>query len=247
MARARNLKPSIFKNEILGTSDPLYTILFEGLWCNCDREGRLEDRPMRLKAEIFPYRENIDMSAMLTWLHDMSFITRYSVDGNNYIQIIQFLKHQKPHKNETDSIIPGPDQGSAQAQPRNGFDHTKDGSAQSLTLNPIPLTLNPIVSGSPPDNGSPKRKTNSEYKTEAIEVLTFLNEITGREYRFVEGTLAPIVARLKSDATVEDCRTVVVRKWREWKGDAKMQAYLRPKTLFSRENFENYLGECVTK
>ena len=29
-----------------------------GLWTQADREGRLEDRPMRLKASLFPYDEH---------------------------------------------------------------------------------------------------------------------------------------------------------------------------------------------
>lgn len=51
MARSRNIKPGLFKNEVLGVADPIYTILFQGLWVLADREGRLEDRPMRIKAE----------------------------------------------------------------------------------------------------------------------------------------------------------------------------------------------------
>jgi hypothetical protein len=42
--RARSIKPGICDNEILGTADPLYTLLFERLWMMADREGRLEDR-----------------------------------------------------------------------------------------------------------------------------------------------------------------------------------------------------------
>ena len=37
MARARSLKPAIFKNEVLGTADLIYTVLFEGLWTLADR------------------------------------------------------------------------------------------------------------------------------------------------------------------------------------------------------------------
>src|SRR5262244_3073085 len=59
LIRARNIKPGIFKNELLGAADPLLTLLFEGLWCMADREGRLEDRPLRIKAEIFPYPKNL--------------------------------------------------------------------------------------------------------------------------------------------------------------------------------------------
>lgn len=106
MARARNIKPALFKNEILGVADPIYTLLFSGLWLLADREGRLEDRPLRIKAELFPYREGLDMPAMLRWLHDSGFIYRYSFGENRYIEIANFTKHQNPHKNEVASEIP---------------------------------------------------------------------------------------------------------------------------------------------
>ena len=110
MARARNIKPSLFKNEILGTADPLYTILFEGLWVLADREGRLENRPLRIKAEIFPYREGLDIVAMLGWLEAKSFIASYKIKGEPFIQILKFVKHQNPHKNEAPSAIASMDE-----------------------------------------------------------------------------------------------------------------------------------------
>ncbi len=106
MARARSLKPGLFKNEILGVADPLYTLAFQGLWILADREGRLEDRPLRAKAEIFPYRADADMNAMIDWLQAEGFLIRYSVTGKQYIQILNFCKHQNPHKNEVASDIP---------------------------------------------------------------------------------------------------------------------------------------------
>ena len=109
MARSRNIKPGLFKNEILGTADPLYTLAFEGLWLLSDREGRLEDRPLRIKAETFPYRDQIDMEGILTWLQETGFILRFEASGRRYIQVVNFRKHQNPHKNETDSEIPSPD------------------------------------------------------------------------------------------------------------------------------------------
>ena len=50
MARARNIKPSFFTNELLGTEDPMVSLTFAGLWCLADKEGILEDRPLRIKA-----------------------------------------------------------------------------------------------------------------------------------------------------------------------------------------------------
>jgi len=106
MARSRNIKPSIFKNELLGEADPLLTILFAGLWCLADREGRLEDRPKRIKAEIFPYREGIEINGYLTQLERLEFIHRYSCQNIDVIQIINFKKHQNPHNTEKQSELP---------------------------------------------------------------------------------------------------------------------------------------------
>jgi hypothetical protein len=84
-------------------------LLFEGLWCLADREGRLEDRPKRIKAEIFPYFDpKPNVETLLCNLQEAGFIKRYSA-GGNYIQIINFLKHQNPHYLESPSQIPPPD------------------------------------------------------------------------------------------------------------------------------------------
>lgn len=106
MARARNIKPALFKNEILGVADPMATLLFEGLWLLADKAGRLEDRPLRIKGELFPYRDGVDMEGLLMFLTSEGFITRYTVDAKRYIQVENFDKHQNPHRNEPESVIP---------------------------------------------------------------------------------------------------------------------------------------------
>lgn len=105
--RARNIKPGIFLNEILGQADPIYTVLFEGLWCMADREGRLEDRPLRIKAEVFPYRDGLDINGELTQLERWGFIQRYEVGSLRVIQVVNFDKHQNPHHTERKSELPG--------------------------------------------------------------------------------------------------------------------------------------------
>lgn len=117
MARARNIKPGILKNELLGTADPLLTILFEGLWMLADREGRLEDRPLRIKAEVFPYRDSVDVDAQLAWLSEHKFIERYEANGHKCLSINKFLNHQRPHHNEPPSELP-PKNGSKRCAPK---------------------------------------------------------------------------------------------------------------------------------
>ena len=106
MPRSRNIKPSLFKNELLGEADPLLTILFTGLWCLADRDGKMEDRPKRIRAEIFPYRELTDFNGYLTQLEQLGFIVRYSVDGVAVIQVMNFTRHQSPHNTERASELP---------------------------------------------------------------------------------------------------------------------------------------------
>jgi hypothetical protein len=105
--RARNLKPGFFKNEILGALQPIARLLYEGLWCLADREGRLEDRPTRIKVEVLPY-DDCNVDTLLIELTKFKFINRYSVNGDNYIEILNFKKHQNPHIKEGESIIPTP-------------------------------------------------------------------------------------------------------------------------------------------
>lgn len=107
MSRARNLKPGFFKNEELAELPFEYRILFQGLWCLADRDGRLEDRPKRIKAEVFPYDE-VDVSAGLDALARAGFIVRYASDSGAFIQVVAFAKHQNPHCKEQASVIPPP-------------------------------------------------------------------------------------------------------------------------------------------
>lgn len=106
--RARNIKPSFFTNEILGTMEPIIVLLFEGLWCIADKTGVLEDRPVRIKGELFPYRDNLDINGYLTVLERSGFITRYKVAGSAYIKVLNFEKHQSPHHTEKSKNFPQP-------------------------------------------------------------------------------------------------------------------------------------------
>lgn len=163
MARARNIKPSLFKNEVLGVADPLLTILFTSLWCLADKRGRLEDRPLRIKAETFPYREGIDINGYLTELSRLEFIQRYVTDGIAVIQIINFEKHQNPHHTEKESELPEYSINS------NRYDLTvneplNNGITPADSLNLIPDSFNPLTDSlsSAAEKSAPTKKVDSE-------------------------------------------------------------------------------------
>lgn len=107
MSRARNIKPGFFKNELLVELPFEYRLLFIGIWTLCDREGRFEDRPTKVKMELFP-ADSVDVNAGLQALHDNGFIVRYEVGGKRYCQVLAWSKHQNPHLKEAKSTIPAP-------------------------------------------------------------------------------------------------------------------------------------------
>lgn len=105
MARARNIKPGFFRNADLVELPVETRLLFIGLWTLADRDGRLEDRPRQIKMEIFP-ADSIDCNAALDELAATGMLTRYEVGGKRYLQVVNFTKHQNPHRDEKASTIP---------------------------------------------------------------------------------------------------------------------------------------------
>lgn len=105
MARARNIKPAFFKNEELAELPFEYRLLFIGLWTMADREGRLEDRPKRIRMEVFP-ADDVDCDQGVQALHEAGFVVRYVIDGLALIEIPKFAEHQSPHHKEHASTLP---------------------------------------------------------------------------------------------------------------------------------------------
>lgn len=111
MARIRTVKPELFRHEELHQAEvetglPL-RLAFIGLFTCCDREGRFEWRPQRLKLDILPYDE-VDIRDVLIALSDYRFIEHYEVDGKSYGHIPSFLNHQVINQREAQSKIPEP-------------------------------------------------------------------------------------------------------------------------------------------
>lgn len=89
------------------------------------------------------------------------------------------------------------------------------------------------------------RQKNEELRKQVQEIISFLNEKTGKAYGIGKSNFRLVSGRLKDGATTAQCKQIIVRKARKWLGDPTMEDYLRPKTLFNATNFEQYLGELV--
>lgn len=226
MARARNIKPALFKNELLGVADPLLTLLFESLWCLADREGRLEDRPLRIKAETFPYRDGINIEGFLNELQGMGFILRYKVAGQALIQIVNFKKHQTPHNTEKPSELPAP------LTEELSLNNEKE--TQALP----PDSLNP-----PTDTGLPP----TEAAAAAQDGYPDDFELTWKAYpqrpgASKKGALKAWKARLKTGVDVEVLHAGVVRYAAYVQAERTEPRFIKqPETFFGPD--EHYLAD----
>ena len=75
-----------------------------------------------------------------------------------------------------------------------------------------------------------------------FEIIEYLNLKTGSKFKpTTKPYVQAIRSRLKEGYTVDDLKTVIDKKCREWKG-TKLEKYLTPKTLFAPSHFDTYLN-----
>lgn len=257
MARARNIKPSFFTHDELADNEPLGRLLFIGLWTIADYKGELEWRPKRVKAQVMPY-DDCDIEALAISLEKTGFIRFYSFSGSDYVHIVNFNKHQNPHKNEKDKGSDVPAMTSeniaepSQVIESNGVDKITDGieinreengsaPADSLFLIPDSCSLIPDSGNLIPVVKDPMSKP-SVIDGRVKQVIDLLNSMTGSKYKAsTKSHAGNISGRLNDGHSVDDLMAVVRFKVGEWLHDPKMAQYLRPETLFQAGKFNGYL------
>ena len=84
--------------------------------------------------------------------------------------------------------------------------------------------------------------THDDVDKSHIEIIEYLNFRTGSKFKATtKPYIQAIRSRLKEGYTVDDFKTVIDKKCREWKG-TKLEKYLTPKTLFAPSHFDTYLN-----
>ena len=177
MARARNIKPAFFDNDLLADIEPLGRLLFIGLWTIADYKGDLVYREKRIKAQLLPY-DNCSIKKIMINLDKSGFVRFYSDGDSIYLNIVNFSKHQNPHKNERakGSEIPSFSKSMAQAidlntltinLDKNGTspDNNETNPADSLLL--IPDSLSPITD-SPPETVAVAKAPKFNFKNDLL-------------------------------------------------------------------------------
>lgn len=104
MARIRTVKPEFFTSEDVVTLTPLARLLYIGLWCEADREGRLLWKPLSFRLRYLP-TDTCDVTAVCQELVDRRLVMLY---GSGLAFIPSFGKHQHINPRESASVLPSP-------------------------------------------------------------------------------------------------------------------------------------------
>ena len=247
MARARNIKPAFFDNDELAENEPLGRLLFIGLWTLADHNGNLEWRSKRIKKQVLAY-DNCDIDKLAINLDKSGFIRFYSDGENLFVNVLNFNKHQNPHKNEREkgSDIPSYSESARQLVDLKGLTINRDLSglernesdsnpADSLILNPDSLSLIPDTCVKDSLSGKP----------DVTNVINHFNSVTGQKLKAsTKSHSENISARLSEGHSVDDLKIVIDLKYKEWANDSKMAQYIRPSTLFQVGKFNGYLQQA---
>lgn len=106
MARIRTIKPEFFTSEDIVSLTPYARLLYIAVWCECDREGRLNWKPKTFKMRYFPVDE-VSIDALCQELIDGGLVKLY---GDKLAFVPTFLEHQHINPRETSSALPVPGQ-----------------------------------------------------------------------------------------------------------------------------------------
>lgn len=106
MARIRTIKPEFPQSESMGRVSRDARLCFVQMWTLADDEGRLRGNSRMLASLLFPYDDDAPdlIDSWLAELDDEGCVIRYIADGSTYIQITNWLSHQKIDKPSSSKI-----------------------------------------------------------------------------------------------------------------------------------------------
>jgi hypothetical protein len=100
MGRIRTIKPEFPQSESVGRLSRDARLLFILLWTIADDYGRARANSRMLASLLYPYDEDA-LGLMEAWLSELErngHIRRYEVDGDTYLDIPKWSKHQRVDK-----------------------------------------------------------------------------------------------------------------------------------------------------
>ena len=94
MARIRTIKPEFWVDDVMVELPFEARLLFIGLWNFVDDEGYIEDKPKRIKMQIFP-ADDVLIEDSLNALCDSGRLHAFDSDQGPLLQVANWDRHQK--------------------------------------------------------------------------------------------------------------------------------------------------------
>jgi hypothetical protein len=127
MARIRTIKPEFPQSESTGRLSRDARLLFIQLWTLCDDSGRTRAASRMLASLLFPYDSDAPtlIDGWVAELEREQCVVRYAIDGSTYLQVCNWLNHQKidkpsaskiPQFDESSRILANPPERSCEDQ-----------------------------------------------------------------------------------------------------------------------------------
>ncbi len=96
-------------------------------------------------------------------------------------------------------------------------------------------------------NQTSKKSFVDDFDEKCKEIIDYLNKVSGYSYRHDSTQTRELINDLLVEGfKVDDFKVVIDHKKREWKG-TEWESYIRPKTLFKKNKFEDYLNEGLLR
>jgi len=222
MLRRRMIDPTIWADEHFGKLSDKAKILFVACISNADDDGRLSGHTSNLRALCFRFTD-ISLGKIQELRDELQENLKnfnvYSVNSCEYIQLDRWVEYQSIRS-----------------------DRYK------------PSRFPPTTKCQPSDNQMTHKVKESKVKESKGDILSckqdpkepieYLNQKAKKSFSPTnKASLSLVRARFAEGRTIADFKRVIDLKCSKWLRDDKMMDYLRPKTLFSATNFENYLNE----
>lgn len=120
MARIRSIKPEFPHSESMGAVSREARLCFILLWTIADDSGRLRGNSRMLASLLYPYDNDAGnlIDGWLSELESNDCVIRYKVDGSSYLQICNWLIHQKIDKPSASKLPEFDESSRSLAKPR---------------------------------------------------------------------------------------------------------------------------------
>ena len=237
--RIRSIKPEILSDRKAAKLSHAAWRLWVSCWVQADDEGRLPADPDQLRARVF-WGCAADIMLCLTELQDARLIEPYTVNGDIYIAIPNFRKHQKINR-PSGAKYPapeGPHSFLTEDSVRAHGGVTDDSQRDRDRDRDHDLDRNTTLS-SQATTADTKSPNSPNVRQATAAVIGAFNKAFSRDLSPTgwEDAVRRVLAKGYTEAQM---RGVVWWAAREWSEDSEKRRELTPKTLLKLQSSQGY-------